>query len=91
MVLFQPLEIHHAKRMCMLWTNKGKYDEVSMFCLPADKKRRQKWLEALHLTENDVNEQIHVSSWHFLHGNPSSPPSIDIGKRFALPKKIDLE
>ena len=65
--------------------------KVSMFRLPVDKKRRQQWLDALHLTENDVTEYTRVCSPHFLHGNPSSPPSIDIGKRFASPKKIDLE
>ena len=27
-----------------------------MLRLPADKKRRQQWLEALNLTEDDVNE-----------------------------------
>ena len=70
---------------------KGKDGKVSMFRLPADKKRRQQWLDALDLTEDDVNEYTRVCSRHFLHGNPSNPPSLDLGKKFASPKKVDLE
>ena len=70
---------------------KGKCDKVSMFRLPADKKRRQQWLEALNLTEDDVNEHTRVCSRHFLHGDASNTPALDLGKRFASPKKLNVE
>ena len=59
-----------------------------MFRFPADKRNRQRWLEALNLTEAEVGEHSRVCSRHFLHGDPSTVPSLDIGKRFASPKKI---
>lgn len=70
---------------------KGKGDKVSMFRLPADNTRRQQWLDALNLTEDDVNEHTRVCSRHFLHGDPSNTPALDLGKRFASPKKMDMD
>ena len=61
---------------------------MSMFLFPADKTKRQKWLEALNLTEAEIGEHARR---HFLHGDPSNIPSLDIGKRFASPKKINIE
>ena len=69
---------------------KGKGDQISMFRVPAEKKRRQQWLDTLQLCENDVNEHTRVCSRHFLHGNPSNIPALDLGKRFASPKKVIL-
>ena len=70
---------------------KGKGDKVSMFRLPADRARRKQWLDALNLSEDDVNEHTRICSRHFLHGDPSNTPSLDLGKRFASPKKMDME
>lgn len=42
---------------------------------------------ALGLT--DVSEQTHVCSRHFLHGDSSNIPVLDLGKCFASPKKVD--
>lgn len=71
---------------------KGKGDKkVSMFRFPADKEKRQKWLEALNLTEAEIGEHSRICSRHFLHGDPSNVPSLDIGKRFASPKKISTD
>ena len=67
---------------------KGKGDKVSMFRLPADNTRRQQWLDALNLTEDDVNEHTRVCS---RHGDPSNTPALDLGKRFASPKKMDMD
>ena len=53
---------------------------MSMFQLPSDKSRRQQWLVALSLTEDDVKEQTRVCSRHFL---------LDLGKSFASPKKTN--
>ena len=62
-----------------------------MFRFPADKEKRQKWLEALNLTEAEISEHSRICSRHFLHGDPSNVPSLDIGKRFASPKKISTD
>ena len=70
---------------------KGKGDKVSMFRLLADKTRRQQWLDALNLTEDDVNELTHICSRHFLHGDPCNTPALDLGKRFASPKKMNMD
>ena len=62
-----------------------------MFRFPANKTKRQKWLEALNLTEAEIGEHSCICSRHFLHGDPSTIPSLDIGKCFASPKKINTE
>lgn len=64
---------------------------MSMFQFPADKTKRPKWLEALNLTEAEIGEHSRICSRHFLHGDPSNVPSLDIGKRFASPKKINTD
>ena len=64
---------------------------MSIFHLPADKTRRQQWLDALNLTVDNVNEYTHICSRDFLHGDPSNTPALDLGKRFASPKKMDVE
>ena len=62
-----------------------------MFRFPSDKAKRQRWLEALNLTEAEIGEHSRICSRHFLHGDPSNVPSLDIGKRFASPKKIGTD
>lgn len=44
---------------------------------------------ALGLT--DVNEQTRICSRHFLHGDSSNIPVLDLGKCFASPKKVDTD
>lgn len=70
---------------------KRKGEKVSMFQVPSDKSRRQQWLVALNLTENDVNEQTLVCSRHFLHGDPSTTPVLNLGKSFTSPKKSNTD
>ena len=62
-----------------------------MFRFPANKIKRQQWLESLNLTEADIGEHSRICSRHFLHGDSSNVPSLDIGKRFASPKKITTD
>ena len=62
-----------------------------MFRFPADETRRKQWLEALKLSEAEVGEHSRICSRHFLHGDPSNTSSLDIGKRFASPKKISTD
>ena len=64
---------------------------MSMFRLPADKTRRQQWLDVLNLTEDDVNEYTRICNRHFLHGDPSNTPALELGKWFTSPKKMDVE
>jgi len=45
----------------------------------------------LNLAEAEIGEHDRICSRHFLHGDPSNVPSLDIGKRFASPKKINTD
>ena len=58
-----------------------------MYRFPSIKDKRQCWLVALNLSEEDVSKHSRVCSKHFLHGSSSTTPSLDIGPRFASPKK----
>ena len=58
-----------------------------MFRFPADPRKRQQWLEALNLAESDINDQSRVCSRHFLHGDSSNIPMLNLGSRFASPRK----
>jgi hypothetical protein len=62
-------------------TKKKGEKNVSMYRFPAKEEKRQQWLSALNLSENDISEHSRVCSKHFLHGCTSSIPSLDIGKR----------
>ena len=62
-----------------------------MFRLPSDKSRRQQWLVSLSLTKGDVKEQTRVCRRHFLHGDSSNIPLLDLGKSFASPKKTNTD
>ena len=67
---------------------KGKGETVSMHRFPSDPIKKQEWLRVLGLTEDDVTQNSRVCSRHFLFGDTSIPPSLDIGKRFSSPKKL---
>ena len=58
-----------------------------MYRFPSIKEKRQQWLVALNLSEEDISKHSRVCSKHFLHGSSSTTPSLDIGPRFASPKK----
>ena len=60
-----------------------------MFRIPAEPNRRKQWLEVLDINEADVHDHTRVCSRHFLHGDSSNLPSLNLGKRFASPKKKD--
>ena len=78
--------IKHAQLMCVVDMSKEKVIE---FCIPADKTRRQPWLDALNLKEDEVHTR--VCSQHFTHGDSSNILTLDLGKRFAFPKKVYSE
>ena len=64
---------------------------VSMFRIPAEKSRRNQWLEALDIEEGCVTEHSRVCNRHFRNGDSSNIPSMNPGKRFASPKKLNTE
>ena len=66
---------------------KGKDSTRSMHRFPANKERRQEWLRALNMSSEDISDHTQVCSKHFLYGDISSIPSLDIGARFCSPKK----
>ena len=70
---------------------KGKGRTCPCFAFPAHERKRKQWLEAFNIAEGDITEHSRICSRHFLHGDPSNPPSLDLGKRFASPKKVSTE
>ena len=70
---------------------KAKGKSVSMHRFPSDSAKRQKWLDALGMTEGNLTLQARICSCHFLNGDTSQVPSLKIGKRFASPRKLQTE
>ena len=64
-----------------------------MFHFLTDERKRKQWLEALNIADGDITEHSRtcICSRHFLDGNPSNPPSLDLGKCFASLKKVSTE
>ena len=65
-----------------------KTKSVSMYRFPKDLAKRSQWLSVLHLTEESIKEHHRVCSRHFPSGDGTQIPSLNLGKRFASPKKI---
>ncbi len=53
-----------------------------------DPLKRQQWLAALNLTEEQVLDHHRICSRHFPNGDITQVPSLQLGKSFASPKKI---
>lgn len=53
-----------------------------------DPAKRQVWLAALDLKEDEVHDHHRVCSRHFPSGDVSQTPSLHLGKRFASPRKM---
>ena len=51
---------------------KSKGSKMSMFQFPSDKVKREQWLEALCLTEDDITESSRICSRHFFSGDSSN-------------------
>ena len=60
---------------------------MSFHRFPADTTKRQQWIQALELSEDSITDSSRVCSRHFLYGNTSVPPSVNVGRRFCSPKK----
>ena len=70
---------------------KGKSKDVSMHRFPADALKREQWLKAVGLQETDIFEHTRICNRHFLNGDVTQLPSLELGKRFSSPKKRGTE
>ena len=73
---------------CIVFGNtrhKGK--SVSLHRLPRKDPKRGRWLEALDIVEEDLKDFHRVCSRHFLDGDATKDPQLNLGKQFASPEK----
>lgn len=70
--------------------NTAKGEKVSFYRFPpkSEPVKRQQWLNALNLAEGHVQDHHRICSHHFPNGDASQLPSLNIGKKFASPKKL---
>ena len=75
--------------VCVVCGNtRAKDPSVSMHRFPKDKTKRLCWLMALGLKDDDVGSHQRVCCRHFPEGDAKShTPQLNLGKRFASPKK----
>ena len=60
---------------------------VSLHRLPRNEPKRRRWLETLDLVEENLKDFHRMCSRHFLDGDATKDPQLNLGKRFASPKK----
>ena len=74
---------------CIVCGNtRAKDPSVSMHRFPTERTKKQRWLKALKLTDDDVASHHRICSRHFPEGDAKShDPQLNLGKRFASPKK----
>ena len=70
----------------MCGNTRHKDKSVSLHRLPRKEPKRGRWLEALYLVE-DLKDFHRACSRHFLDGDAIKDPQLNLGKRFASPKK----
>ena len=62
---------------------------ASFHRFPADKTARARWIANLQLGADAVKPYSRLCSRHFPGGDPSKEPQLNLGKRFASPRKRD--
>ena len=67
--------------VCGSTKKKAETQKMSMFRIPAEPNRKKQWLEVLGISEDDIHNHTRVCSRHFLHGDSSNLPSLNLGKR----------
>ena len=73
---------------CLVCGNtRSKDSSASFHRFPTDSERRTVWLNAFRLSESDLKCYSRVCSRHFPDGDVKKDPRVNIGKRFASPKK----
>ena len=72
---------------CIVCGNTWHKDKsVSLHRLPRKESKRGRWLEgleALYLVEEDLKDFHRVCSRHFLDGDATKDPQLNLGKQFA--------
>ena len=76
---------------CICGLTKGKEKEISMFRFPSNETKRQSWLAAFNMNPSEISEHSRVCSRHFLNGDSSNPPSLNLGRKFSSPRKLSLD
>ena len=76
---------------CICGLTKGKEKEISMFRFPSNETKRQSWLAAFNMIPSEISEHSRVCSRHFLNGDSSNPPSLNLGRKFSSPRKLSLD
>ena len=64
---------------------------LSLHRFPADAAKRTQWLTVVGLSEGDIKPHTRICSRHFHNGDTSNTPSLFLGKKFASPKKLQLD
>ena len=74
---------------CIVCANtRAKDPRVSTHRFPKETMKKQRWLKALELKDDDIGSHHRVCSRHFPEGDAKShDPQLNLGKRFASPKK----
>ena len=74
---------------CIICGNtRAKDASVSMHRFPQEQMKRERWLRSLGLQDDDVRSHHRVCSRHFPEGDGKlHDPQLNLGKRFASPKK----
>ena len=73
---------------CIMCGNTRHKDKsVSLHRLPRKEPKRGRWLEALDLVEENLKDFHRVCSRHFLDGDATKDPQLNLRKQFASPKK----
>ena len=84
---YKVLSIMPGSTCIVCGSTKKKAEKMSMFRIPAEPNRKKQWLEVLSISEDDIHNHTRVCSRHFVHGDSSNLPSLNLGKRFASPRK----
>ena len=62
---------------------------VSFHQFPANPEKRVVWLRVFQIDESDIKPYFRVCSRHFPDGDAKKEPEVNLGKRFASPRKRD--
>lgn len=62
---------------------------ISFHRFPANPENRAVWLRVFQLDESDLKPFSRVCSRHFPDGDAKKEPEVNLGERFASPKKRD--
>ena len=78
-----------GNRCIVCRSTRAKDPGVSFHRFPADPALRAKWISKLELDADVVKPHSRVCSRHFPGGDATKEPQLNLGKRFASPRKKD--